>query len=145
MQTRKGAFIPMDEMTTTVDAVTPVISVRHLATLCVYVSDKERAVRFYKEMLGLQEGEQMLEPGVTLQLGETMIYISDGREPMEREPMKHPEISIAFVVSSVKESFEKLRNAGVTIVEEYNAPSPYFASFSIADPDGNILQIWGKP
>jgi predicted enzyme related to lactoylglutathione lyase len=50
-----------------------------------------------------------------------------------------------MVVASVRESARRLRDNGVVIVSDYEEASEYFASIQFADPDGNLLQLWGRP
>jgi hypothetical protein len=45
----------------------------------------------------------------------------------------------------VKDAFEKLADAEVKIVSDYEEFSPDFAFFRIADPDGNKIEFAGKP
>jgi predicted enzyme related to lactoylglutathione lyase len=135
----------MNEITNERTAITPVIQVKRLGIVMINTSDVEHSARFYKEMLGFTESEeQMLEPGVTLQAGDFQIYISDGRAAATREPASVPDIGLALIVPGVKESYEQVRAAEGRIIAPYEAASEYFASFSIADPDGNEIAIWGK-
>jgi catechol 2,3-dioxygenase-like lactoylglutathione lyase family enzyme len=121
------------------------VAVRGLAIITIFVSDIDRATHFYKDVLGFEEGEQMLEPGVTLQAGDMTIYLHGGREVTERKFLSSPEIGLAMVVASVRESARRLRDNGVVIVSDYEEASEYFASIQFADPDGNLLQLWGRP
>ena len=125
--------------------IEPVVKVRGIAVITIFVSDLDRAIGFYKEMLGLEEAEQMLSPGHTLRVGEQMIYFVADRDAADREPEPRPEISVCFAVPSVRDAFEKLRDAGVEILADYDEASEYFASFHCADPDGNMLMFWGRP
>lgn len=134
----------MNEEHVGIESTTPVVQVKAMGIVRIHASDVERSVRFYKEMLGFREGEQMLEPGVTLEAGNCSIYITNGREPVAKEQGRYPEISLALVVSSVRESHDRLRDAGVTIVSDYDRASEFFASMEIADPDGNVIGILGK-
>jgi len=135
----------MSDQNISVEVAAPVIEVRRMAVITIFVSDMERSLRFYKEMLGFAEGEQMLSPGVTIEAGEIMLYLVADRQAAERPLETYPEISLCFAVPGARDAFAKLRDAGAVIVGEYNEPSEYFASFRIADPDGNLLQFWGRP
>ena len=120
--------------------------VRGIGIIVINVSDAERSIRFYKEVLGFAEGEQMLSPGTTLQAGDAVIYIADGREGREeREHLRFPEISLMLVVRGLKEASDRLRDAGIRFIEEYSQAGPHFASCSIADPDGNVIELVGQP
>lgn len=126
-------------------ATTPVLTIKNLAVITIYVSDLELSLQFYRHMLGFEDAEQMLSPGYTLQFGEQMVYFVGGRWPAEKELDTYPEIALCFAVSGVEEAFTRLRDAGATIVADYDKASEYFASFHIADPDGNLLMFWGRP
>ena len=126
-------------------AVQPVVQTRGLAIIAIDVTDIDRAERFYTEMLGFERGEQMLSPGVTLSAGDCSIYLRDEQITAGREQVKHPEITLCLVVPGVRNAYERLREAGVKITGELVAPSEYFATMAIADPDGNPIEIWGKP
>jgi catechol 2,3-dioxygenase-like lactoylglutathione lyase family enzyme len=121
------------------------VNVRGIGIIAIHVSDLDRSVSFYRKMLGFVEGEQMLEPGVTLTAGDLSIYLVPGSPAVERVPLSGPELSLCMVARGVRECHRKLKDAGVKIVAEFEEASPYFSSFSFADPDGNLLEIWGQP
>lgn len=132
----------MDQDVSSAQATVPA-QVRGIAVVMIHVIDLERSVRFYKEVLGFGDAEQMLEPGVTLQAGDLMIYLAAGRSVMQRDDHRSPEISLCMVVRGVRAASDRLREAGVTMVGEYDQTSEQFASVQFEDPDGNLLQIWG--
>ena len=45
----------------------------------------------------------------------------------------------------MKNAYEKLNAAGVTVVEDYQEFAPTFGAFRIADPDGNVIEFASKP
>lgn len=132
----------MNENTLPTQATVPA-PVRGIAVVMIHVIDLDRSVRFYKEVLGFGEAEQMLEPGVTLQAGDLMMYLAEGRAVSRGDKHHSPEISLCMVVRGVRAAYDRLREAGVVIVGEYDQPSEQFASVQFEDPDGNLLQIWG--
>ncbi len=132
----------MDENNSPAETTVPA-QVRGLAVVMIHVVDLDRSVRFYREVLGFGDAEQMLEPGVTLQAGDLMIYLADGRSALRRRDHHSPEISLCMVVRGVRAAYDRLCEAGVMIVGEYDQPSEQFASVQFEDPDGNLLQIWG--
>ncbi|MBS1910600.1 MAG: VOC family protein [Bacteroidetes bacterium] len=134
----------MEENTASTPDIAPLVSVRGLAVIAIHVSNLARSLEFYKKMLGFQEGEQMLEPGVTLQAGDATIYLAEGREPAEHEPGTRTGISLCLVAPGVRANYERLRDAGVRIVHEYTQASEFFATVGIADPDGNVVELWGR-
>ncbi len=99
---------------------------------------------FYTERLGFEKGEDM-SPGVLLRAGDVTLYLEPGRKTRESASREFPEFSPCFASESVKQSYEVLKSAGVTIVEDYQEYGPTFALFKIADPDGNLIELAGQP
>jgi catechol 2,3-dioxygenase-like lactoylglutathione lyase family enzyme len=124
----------------------PTVQVSDLNTLAVYVSDLEAASSFYVEQLGFQPCDQM-PPGMLLKAGEVTLYLEGGRKPRSSSPLSESEVSFCLGTAggSVKEAHEKLKSAGVAVVEDYQEFAPTFAAFRIADPDGNVIEFAGKP
>ncbi|MEP7220696.1 MAG: VOC family protein [Bacteroidota bacterium] len=135
----------MEEQMEPQSEIVPVVQVRNMGIIAIHVSDIARSARFYKEILGFREGEQMLSPGLSLEANDISIYLCNGRAPRRKEQMQYAEISLCFVVKGVKDAFDKLTAAGVEVMEPYEAGSEYFATCAIADPDGNMIEIWGNP
>ncbi len=121
-----------------------VARVRGLAVIMIRVTDMERSVRFYEEMLGFHKGEQMLEPGITLEAGDAMIYLVEDATESAGSP-DGASIRIALAVRGVEAATAALRDAGVRVVDEFERSNDFFASAAIADPDGNVIALWGKP
>lgn len=122
------------------------VQVRNLGMITVHVSDLERSITFYREMFGFErEQEQMMSSSVAMRVADVQIYLNPGCDQMERRGGNCPEISLSLVVDGVRASGERLRNAGVTIVGDYYEASPAFASIQVADPDGNMIELIGKP
>jgi hypothetical protein len=86
-----------------------------------------------------------MSSSVAMRVADVQIYLNPGCDPMERRAGNCPEISLSLVVDGVRASGERLRNAGVTIVGDYYEASPAFASIQVADPDGNMIELIGKP
>ena len=120
------------------------INLTGLNVLSFYVSDLERAKKFYTDTLGFEETGPM-GPGFCLKGAGVTIYLESGREECPRPPWKYADISPRFATDGVNDAFEKLSDAGVKIISEYEESSPEFAMFRISDDDGNIIEIAGKP
>lgn len=122
----------------------PSLAVRGLGQIMLQTSDIERTVHFYKETLGFVEAdEQMLSPGVTLTAGDASIYVTDGGTP-HAISTNRSEFRVALIIGGLRDAYQRAVGAGITIVEEY-AGSEHFGSFSIADPDGVVVDLWGSP
>ncbi|MBN2363916.1 VOC family protein [candidate division WOR-3 bacterium] len=118
--------------------------VNDLNVLTLYVSDIETAKKFYKEILGFEDGGEM-PPGVLFKSGKVTIYAEPGRRKKPEQSREYAEFSPSFSVDSVRECHEFLKTEGVKIVEKYQEFAPDFALFKFEDPDGNLLEISGKP
>ncbi len=126
-------------------ATVPAAQVRGLGIIVFRTSDASRLIWFYKEKLGFVEGEQMLSPGLSLEAGDAKIYITD--EGLDQAPSSSPEngMRIALIVSGLRDALGRLRADGVTVLSDLDASSEYFGTCVIADPDGNAIELWGKP
>lgn len=128
---------------------TPALQILHLGIIKVRVSNMEKALQFYKNVLGFEEEkEQMLSPGISLRAGQASIYLSEieePTEPIEREFRTYPEISLCFIVKGVRAVYESCSDKGIPIAGDYTQPNENFATLQIADPDRNLIEIWGHP
>jgi catechol 2,3-dioxygenase-like lactoylglutathione lyase family enzyme len=122
----------------------PVIKVTGLNVLAIYVSDLEKAKEFYRDILGFEESGAM-DPGFCMVSGDLTIYLEPGREECNKPPDKYAEVCPCFATEGLNEAYDKLCDAGVKIVAEYQEFSPEFAMFRIADPDGNKIEFAGAP
>ena len=120
------------------------VKVRNKNVLAVYVSDLVKAKEFYIEQLGFEMGEEM-SPGIILRSEDVTLYIEAGRKKRKSESRELSEFSPCFATDSVRQSYEVLKSSGVKVLEEYQEFAPTFALFKIADPDGNLIEIAGKP
>lgn len=124
------------------DTSAPTLAVRRLGQIILQTSDIDRTVQFYKETLGFVEAEeQMLTPGVTLAAGDASVYVTDGGTP-HAISTNRSEFRIAFIITGVRDAYQRALGAGLAIVDELDGGDA-FASFSIADPDGVVIDLWG--
>jgi len=105
--------------------------------VCVPTSDHDRAVRFYGETLGLEQGKRWGErPATEFQAGNLTIAVFDpsGFGQAEAHPNSAP---IALQVDDVAASQAALEAKGVTFHASFDSGVCHQAIFS--DPDGNPL------
>lgn len=121
-----------------------VVKVTGLNVLSVYVCDLEEAKSFYKDTLGFADGGAMGK-GWLLNAGDVTLYIEDGREECNKPPWQYAETCPCFSTDGVKDAFERLADAEVKIVTDYEEFTPEFGMFRIADKSGNIIEFAGKP
>jgi catechol 2,3-dioxygenase-like lactoylglutathione lyase family enzyme len=106
-----------------------------LAEVVLYVRDMERAVRFYRDTVGLEPDAQgqswtMFRPGpCTLAL-----HAAERRDPGIGEP------DPTFVVTDAEAERRRLAAAGVEVTE-IREPAAGVRVFDLKDPDGNRLSI----
>jgi catechol 2,3-dioxygenase-like lactoylglutathione lyase family enzyme len=103
-----------------------------------HVSDMERATRFYEETLGLEKKYEFssyagfecggMEIGLIPTLG-------------ERQKTSPTSSSVEFLVDDAEKFCDRLKRAGVKIIEELHDEPWGGRQASFADPDGNILEI----
>ena len=116
-----------------------------IAVIGIYVCDLQAARKFYVEELGLEDKGDM-GPGCILTLGESSFYLEDGREKNpENQKMDKADITICFDLDSVKLAYEAVLEKDILVVMAYKEYGPDYAVFMIADPDGNIIELAGKP
>ena len=122
----------------------PTIQVTGLAVVAIFVTDFDRAKEFYEEQLGFAVCGDY-PPGILLEAGEITIYLEGARNARRSDPHKDVDVRSVFLTRSVRETHEKLKTAGVPIVQEYQEFSATYAIFQIKDPDGNVIEFAGKP
>lgn len=112
----------------------------------IKVTDMERAVRFYREVLGLQEIEipSTFSPaGIHvhwLMLGDEQIHLMPSDE-RDHESSRH----FALHVDDAQAAREHLKSHGVEFRETTEIPGA--DRIFIHDPDGNLIELiqWKQP
>jgi len=117
-----------------------------IGSLAVYVTDKERATRFYVEKLGFE---------VEFDLGPELVFLKsgNGRIHVYLEGGKQPAATgkdscrLGFYLRTAEPArklFDRLRQAGVrTVEDEPEQVADDTACFGLYDPDGNIVEVSG--
>lgn len=113
-------------------------------TLAVYVSDKERARRFYCDTLGFLLAVDLSPTLCFLRSpnGKIHIYLEGGMKPSAVDPAT---ARLSFFLQSdqpAQQTYDSLKDAGAQLLQA--APQPVddeTACFQLLDPDGNILEI----
>lgn len=115
-------------------------------TVAVYVSDMARAKEFYTQVLGFEQGWDVHENLSFLKVGTAHVYLEGGYEPAE---ISERIIRLSFFLEaekSVKEVFDTLKARGVKLVQDSPEEIGHDVWwFQFRDPDGNILEVSGKP
>jgi catechol 2,3-dioxygenase-like lactoylglutathione lyase family enzyme len=104
------------------------------------VESKDRAVKFYRDKLGLKL-QMEFEGFAFFEGGGCALVMSEGLA--RANTYKVGATEVVFGVESVRDSYEELRAKGVEFTHEPRAVSgPMFAA-NFKDPDGHALSIFG--
>ena len=111
--------------------------IKEVAFVAIAVTDKERARKFYQEILGLKpETTAMDGAWVEYEIGGTTIGV--GCHP-DWKPSRDG-TTVAFEVDDIDATIARLKENGVTFdMEKLETPVCWMAQFR--DPDGNKLVV----
>ncbi len=106
----------------------------------LYVSDLERSLSFYRDVLGLNVLRRMSPGNLDIAfLGEpgqaAIELIGDGEVP------PHSGFSIGFRVESLDEAARRLESAGYPLLRGPLSPDPSVRFSFFRDPDGTEIQL----
>ena len=119
---------------------------KNIGSLAIYVTDLERAKKFYNEILGFKIRAEL---GPTLcflasESGDIDIYLEGGHKP---STVDNETARLSFFLRSEKsaaETYDALKQAGVTLLQD--APQRVGDDtycFQLLDPDGNVIDVAG--
>jgi catechol 2,3-dioxygenase-like lactoylglutathione lyase family enzyme len=116
-----------------------VIDVQRTDFVGVAVTNRERAVEFYGETLGLRRNELAHEEWPEFETGNLTILLTTPEQT--GVPFAPSQTAIALRVADVGEAMARLREAGVEFPHEepYDSSVCHMAFFK--DPDGNALVL----
>jgi glyoxylase I family protein len=144
----KEETMPDDALATrtAVQANSP-LRVKGLDHVVLRVSDIDRAIAFYEQVLGLHVERRLSEIGlVQLRAGSAMIDLVPQKEgEAEGRNMDHYAVQVESM--DVEALSAHLRSHGVDpgeVRRRYGAEG-YGSSIYIADPDGNTVELKGPP
>jgi lactoylglutathione lyase len=113
----------------------------------ITTADLERALRFYRDLLGATIGYTFAGPDGTpgyvgLDLGST--HVGVGRDPELTSDGGRQRISLWVYADDCDQAIVGLRDAGVTILEE-PVDQPWGERVArVSDPDGNVVIIGSR-
>lgn len=143
----KMAFQELEEYLQMKEKTMPVVGLARFETVAIYVEDLEKALKFYTEILGFEK-KRAMGPGCLLELkGQLSLYLEGDRKPRIKKDIGNiPECVLCFSTDEgLKESWNRLKKAGVETFGDYEALSDDFHMFRITDPSGNLIEFAGKP
>ena len=112
----------------------------------IIVSDTERALAFYRDLLGIEQCERpdLGFPAAWLQIGEQQIHLLElpNPDPVTGRP-EHGgrDRHIAFSVTGLDSIMEKLEGQGVPYTLSKSGRKALFCR----DPDGNAVELIEQP
>lgn len=118
-----------------------------VGNLIVFVTDMERAKRFYAGVLGFETVMDYPEwVQFAAQAGQPKLCLHGCDEPRTRLPTDDgPRVQISFEVAGVKDAKRALEAKGVRFAGGIDVVAPGRALAKFHDPDGNELAIAGPP
>jgi len=129
----------------TAPATTGNTTLTGIELVACYVDDFQKGYEFYHDLLGLEKQYEMGDNACYFKLGESSgLYLEGGNQPAGAG-VKSVRASFVLGVGSVRALFEKLRAAGVPIVQAdpmSMGNDQYWFQFS--DPAGNVLEALGR-
>jgi catechol 2,3-dioxygenase-like lactoylglutathione lyase family enzyme len=103
-----------------------------------YVSNLEKAAKFYEETLGLEKKYEY-SSYVGFECGGVEIgLIPKLKEGQKVSPLS---ASVEFLVDDVEKVYKELKNKGVKFIKELHEQPWGGKQATFTDPDGNILEI----
>lgn len=150
---------------------TPPFDVKRLATIGFTVSDMDRSIAFYSDVLGFEKVADFHATGpvydrltgvfganmriVHVRLGEQIVELTHYRSPPHGRPIPLPSYShdlwfehIAIVVSDMDKAFETLQRHNVRqispepqTIPPSNVPAAGIKAFKFRDPDHHNLEL----
>ncbi len=114
----------------------------------IWSEDYKTLAKWYTDVLGFQVAEQAElsnDSYIAFKLDDNWFWV--GKHDQVHGNNKDPyRIMIEFYVESVLETFNELKEKGVTMIAEPFAEPTGTGNWcmTIADPEGNILQFYGK-
>lgn len=112
-------------------------------TTFIHVSDLERSIQWYSELLGLEVKKEVYTgPIYTLSMGYGRSGITLDNHCFEEDYKLIPSNQPLFTLSSsdINKAFKHVTEMGAEIVTDI-IEHPDLAEFSIKDPDGNIIMV----
>ena len=128
------------------------------AFIALSVADLTRMVQWYRDTLGFRVHSEHAPAdrpvrATLLRQGNAfieMVQLPDAKPISERSPgttvfMVHGFFKSGFVLQDIDAAYQTLRSRGVRMAYELGQPpgGPY-RSFGIRDPEGNLLQFFGR-
>ncbi|HUJ54863.1 MAG TPA: VOC family protein [Gaiellaceae bacterium] len=118
----------------------------------LYTADIEAGLRFYRDLLGFRETFRTPKEGTPTHVELRLDGFMLGLGTVEAAKRVHgvdaspgaPAAVIVLWTDDVDDAFERLRSAGVPVLQEPHDRGNDNRSALLQDPDGNLVEIVGK-
>ncbi len=127
--------------------------INNIATVCIFVSDQDRAKDFYTNMLGFElRSDDPLYPGATARwiavapkgaTTEAILYLPDENWQHYQQVVGQSQ-ALTFDVTDMDGLYQDLKNRGVKFVQEPDK-QPWGTFTMIEDSEGNRLLLVEQP
>jgi catechol 2,3-dioxygenase-like lactoylglutathione lyase family enzyme len=111
-----------------------------LGEVNVICSDMDRSLRFYRDVLGFEEGEHEGDVAVHMHCGGQQILLLAGASqagPRHAYPAV-PQLSFDVMTGDIAAAFDHCQSHSVEFVEAWKAGE---VSFIMRDPDGLVIEV----
>jgi lactoylglutathione lyase len=108
-----------------------------------YVSDLEKAAKFYKKTLGLDRKYEF-SSYIGFQCGNLEIGLvpkPQGKARAQKQTVGEKGPSVEFLVDDVDKTYTELRRKGARVTEELHDEAWGGRQAAFTDPDGNVLEF----
>jgi lactoylglutathione lyase len=129
------------------------MGINHVGTVCIFVSDQDRAKAFYTDTLGLElRTDQPLYPGAASRWvavappeakTEIILYLPDENWEHYRQVVGKSQ-AITLDVTGIQDLYASLKSKGVKILQEPD-PQPWGTYLTIQDSEGNSILFVEQP
>jgi predicted enzyme related to lactoylglutathione lyase len=127
--------------------------IRHVGTVCIFVSDQERAKKFYTEVLGMElRTDQPLYPGATTRwiavapkgaVTEIILYMPDQNWEHYKQVVGKSQ-AVTLDVTDMTTVYNDLKAKGVKFMQEPDK-QPWGTNCFLEDSEGNTILLVEQP
>lgn len=111
-------------------------------TIFVHVSDLERSVKWYSQLLGQDYDSASIErPVYNIKIADhTGLTLDAGPEELTKEQSSNENPLFNFHTENIDDSYAYVKELGYKVIKEIVRFND-FSFFTITDPDGNAIMI----
>ncbi len=118
-----------------------------ISYVVLFVKDMEKTLEVYRDAIGLEVSTRYQEGN-----DDVVFVVEKGKEPMKDDTLLeivcNPEkakvldsVFLGFEVKSLEETAEKLKKAGMRVINEPYSPGPDVSIITMSGPDGETIEL----